>query len=410
MVKALKRVYVLMLCLLLPLGAPLASEEELTAAEDLTAYCHLEAPKHVYIFQALQEHTLPINERFTKGQTIRVTWDENVSPKWLCIQWAQMREGVLLRQLDRDGNLISEDTVPAYFNTPMELMDGASEAVLIAGEAGMVPENISLYSPGVLPDPYHLWEETPETLDYFVIAAHSDDDLLFMGAVNPVYSLDRGYRGIVVFVTTQSRRRVNEAENGVWTSGSRYRPIFLGFADVTKATENVRAVFNEDLVALALVRLFRQYRPKVMFTHDLDGEYGNWQHRVTAAAAIEAYRLAADPAYDPQSAAEYGIWQIQKLYIHLYPENPLTIEMDSPLDSLRGKTAFELASEAYAKHISQLARAHKMEGSDDEFACNKFGMIAGQVEAGEDAFANIYETPGQFLIRAFRRLYRAIRS
>ncbi len=147
MVKALKRVYGLMLCLLLPLGAPLASEEELTAAEDLTAYCHLEAPKHVYIFQALQEHTLPINERFTKGQTIRVTWDENVSPKWLCIQWAQMREGVLLRQLDRDGNLISEDTVPAYFNTPMELMDGASEAVLIAGEAGMVPENISSIPP-----------------------------------------------------------------------------------------------------------------------------------------------------------------------------------------------------------------------------------------------------------------------
>ena len=410
MVKALKRVCLLILCLLLPLGAPLASEEEPTAAEDLTAYCHLEAPKHVYIFQALKEHTHPINERFNKGQIIRVTWDENISPKWLCVQWAQMREGILLRQMDRNGNLIAEGTVPPYFNTPMELVDEASEAVLIAGEAGMIPENISLYSSGVLPEPYHLWEDTPETLDYFVIAAHPDDDLLFMGAVNPVYSLERGYRGAVAFVTTQSRRRVNEAENGVWTSGSRYRPIFLGFTDVIKATEQFRAVFNEDLVALALVRLFRQYRPKVVFTHDLDGEYGTWQHRVTASAAVEAYRLAADPSYDPQSTAEYGLWQVQKLYIHLYSENPLVIEMDTPLDSLRGKTAFEVASEAYAKHVSQLARAHKMEGTDDELACNRFGMIAGQVEAGEDAFANIFETPGQFLIRACRRLYRAIQN
>ena len=405
--RTLKTVWLLILCLLLPLGTPLSLEEDPEAAEDLTAYCHLDAPKHAYIFQTLKEHIQPINERFSVGQTIRVTWDEDVTPKWLCIQWAQVREGVLLRQVNRDGDLIAEDTVPAYFNTPMELMEGVSEAVLVAGESGMVPENISLYSAGVLPDPYHSWEDTPDTLDYLVIAAHPDDDLLFMGAVNPVYSLDRGYRGAVAFVTAQSRRRVNEAENGVWTSGSRYRPIFLGFKDVAKATEEVRAVFNEELLAQALVRLFRQYQPKVVFTHDLDGEYGNWQHRVTAAAAIEAYRLSADPGYDSKSAEEYGAWQVQKLYIHLYPENPLIIEMDTPLDSLRGKTAFEQASEAYAKHISQLARAHKMEGTNDELACNRFGMIAGQAEAGEDAFANVPETLEQLLDRAFRRLYRA---
>ena len=399
--KPLKIVCIICFCLLLPLHTVQAAEGQ--EAENLTAYCHLKAPQHVFVYKTLDDPNTAVMENYLKGQTIRVTWDEQVNPQWLCVQWGATREGILLRQFDKDRHQIAEEEIPAQFNTPLNLIDGACEAELVAGQAGMIPYQIALFGPGTLPDPYHSWLDTPDHLDYLVISTHPDDDLLFMGCVNPVYGASRGYLGTVAFVTAQKRIRVNEAENGVWASGCRYRPIFLGLPDLLNVDEESRRYFNEDVVAQTLVRLYREKKPLVVFTHDLNGEYGNWQHMVVAAAAAKAYKLAADPEYDPASAESYGTWQVQKLYIHMYGEDPLIVEMDTPLDVFQGKTAFQVAQAAYLKHFTQLGRNHKVEGSNDALACNRFGMIAGQVSAGEDAFDNIPESAFNFFLRGIRK-------
>ena len=137
------------------------------------------------------------------------------------------------------------------------------------------------------------------------------------------------------------------------------------------------------------LRLLRQQRPLVVFTHDVNGEYGHWQHKIVSVAVQEACKLSADESFDPASVQAYGVWEVKKCYIHLYPENPLVIDISTPLASMGGKTALEVASAAFAKHRSQQNGRHLIPAVDDALTMNRFGMAYGTVEAGTDAFDNI---------------------
>ena len=141
-----------------------------------------------------------------------------------------------------------------------------------------------------------------------------------------------------------------------------------------------------------IVRLYRKHRPLVVFAQDRDGEYGHWQHKLTSQAAVEAFALAADPTFDPDSAARYGTWQVQKVYLHLYPENELLLDADAPLAAFDGQDAFTVAKNAYRKHVTQQRFAFAVERNDGRYPFNRFGMAAGVVAAGEDAFDNIDPT------------------
>ena len=50
----------------------------------------------------------------------------------------------------------------------------------------------------------------------------------------------------------------------------------------------------------------RRFRPEVILTHDLNGEYGHNQHKVTARTMQAAIEAAADPTRYPASAQLYG--------------------------------------------------------------------------------------------------------
>ena len=133
-------------------------------------------------------------------------------------------------------------------------------------------------------------------------------------------------------------------------------------------------------------------RPLVVFAQDLKGEYGHWQHKLTAKAAREAFALAADPAYDPESAAQYGTWQVQKLFLHLYSENTIQIDAHAPLSFFDGKDAYEVARKAFLKHETQQRYHFRVSRDNKRYAFNRFGMAEGIVPAGEDVFDNVDET------------------
>ena len=44
---------------------------------------------------------------------------------------------------------------------------------------------------------------------------------------------------------------------------------------------------------------------------------------------------------------------MEKLYLHLYEENPVTLDLDTPLDSLGGRTPFQVTQDGFACHKSQ---------------------------------------------------------
>ena len=103
-----------------------------------------------------------------------------------------------------------------------------------------------------------------------------------------------------------------------------------------------------------MVENVRRFRPKVAVGHDLRGEYGHGMHMVYAELLCEAVNISADPEQFPESAEHYGIWEVPKTYLHLYPENRINMDWDIPLESFGGMTAFEVTKHlGFPCHVSQ---------------------------------------------------------
>ena len=75
----------------------------------------------------------------------------------------------------------------------------------------------------------------------------------------------------------------------------------------------------------------RRFRPQVVVGHDPNGEYGHPQHIINTETLMDALTLAADPTYSEETAADYGVWDVPKTYLHLYGENRITMDWDRPL-------------------------------------------------------------------------------
>ena len=390
----MKQLRIALICILtallcatvLPARAETAQAEDLTGRMTFDFGVYGKAQKNV-LERSVSRQTFKVNASFS------MTWDEPLSNARLCVQWFDLPENVSVLQYDAAGALLSEQTLPQLPETITPLLPDARKAVVQAGNAGMTVWFLGVYGAGELPDPFHDFLETPDHLDYLLISTHPDDDVLYLGSVVPVYGAERGYTGTVVYVTTPNRERVTEAENGAWAMGVRYRPVFLGMNDVSDAARKKKgSLFRYEDVLLNIVRIYRRLHPVVVFAQDFKGEYGHWQHELTTKAAQEAFSLAADPTYDPESAEQYGTWQVQKLFIHLYKKNTIVIDAHEPLSFFDGKDAFEVARAAYKKHASQQKYKFKVERDTGRFPFNCFGMAEGVVEVGEDVFDNIDET------------------
>ena len=389
--KWLWRVGVALLCLLfLPLSA--FGEEE-DPAREITRICYVAAPRHPNIREILNDW-LDVWETFEAKDTVTITWDESLAPAHICLQWMDVPSQVWYMQFGADDEHLSVEEVPALYDCALPVLPEAKKLVLYFAKGGMSLFHISIYEAGTLPEAFtYDWELMPDHLDYLLVSTHPDDDILFLGTVHPILGQEQGYRGTTAFVTASTRVRVTEGLAGVWTDGGRIQPTFMGFRDISQSKRAEQShLFPADKLTLALVQLFRRCRPLVVFTQDEWGEYGHWQHKVVSSCVRKAAALAADPTYDPASVETYGTWQVQKVYLHLWQEDPLIFDMDVPLASMGGKTAFEAATESFFKHASQQNGRHYVHPTGGDYAPNRFGMAYGVVPAGDSAFDNIDET------------------
>lgn len=105
---------------------------------------------------------------------------------------------------------------------------------------------------------------------------------------------------------------------------------------------------------------------------------------------MQALELSADPSYDPESAQEWGVWDVPKTYLHLWPENPIVMDWSQPLSAFGGKTAVEMARLGFAEHVSQQT-FFKVEDYGP-YDCRKFGLyrsLVGLDIQGGDFFENL---------------------
>ncbi|MDO4544452.1 MAG: phosphodiester glycosidase family protein [Clostridia bacterium] len=393
--EGLKSLFIAILCLLLlPTGHVLADEAEVDAAH-LSRSCVYSALGGEGALSRLYDNELETAYVMLENDAIVVSWDGEVAAQQVCLMFRERKAEMTVSFLDEQGETLSSKTyVQGQMGFDFTLPDGA-KAFRLDCETGTAIGTLKVFGAGTLPKPFgYGFSDTPEDLDYLLIATHPDDDALFMGAIVPIFGAEQGYTGTILYMTNREGQawRTVEAHNGCGVMGLDNYPLFANFRDIHQQdAEKYAAEFlREDLVTY-LVRLFRQRKPEVVFTHDLEGEYGHWQHIEVAYATLEACQKAADPTYDLESVQEYGTFQVRKCYIHLYPENQITLDTRAALSAFDGLTAFEVARRAYREHVSQQVFGYAVRDGEGPYSIADFGLAYSaegvtETEVFENAF------------------------
>ncbi|MDO4543789.1 MAG: PIG-L family deacetylase [Clostridia bacterium] len=389
----MKRLFCILILLILVFCSASAAETDSEKAVDLSRKCDYSSTiTRKYWQENITDGELDTHIVFPKDSKIDIRWSEQIGVRYLYWEWYEQPKACTLNLYDGDGELVeSVDLGGGYLNYAKELESNISKAVFVATEELNVAE-IRVYGEGELPDNYHPWLPEAEKVDFLIVAMHPDDDALFMGAVMPIYGAEQGYTGTILFMATRTRLRCTEALNGAYLMGLRTYPILAGFPDIPSTMpQELKDTFTLEDVTEYLVGQFRKLKPLVVVSHDLEGEYGHWQHKLLAQAVLDAAALSADPSYSPETAAEWGVWEVKKVYLHLYPENTLELATDIPLAAFDGKTAYEIAALAYECHESQQSGVHPI-SEYGEYGVRYFGLAYSNVglDSGKnDMFENI---------------------
>ena len=233
-------------------------------------------------------------------------------------------------------------TLTLTFERPAELLE-------IYGFAGEIPSWVQV------------WREPCERADLCLMTSHADDEQLFFAGVLPYYAGAKGYEVQVVYFTDHKNEplRRHELLRGLWTVGVTHYPVISPFPDLYSESEAAAQQqfaargFTREAVVGFQVEMLRRFRPLVVVGHDPNGEYGHGQHRLNSSTLQEAVRISGDPSQYPESAEAYGVWEVPKTYLHLYPENGITMDWDVPLEAFGGKTAFQMTQAGFLCHDSQ---------------------------------------------------------
>ena len=251
---------------------------------------------------------------------------------------------------------------------------------------------LTVYSSGDLPPDVQQWMPAEGKCDLLQFPTHSDDDTLYFGAaVAQAIAQGKSVQTAYLVHHRNTVQRPHELLNGLWAMGVTRYPVIGEFADYpSRALEHAYTLYDTQAMLAYQVEMLRRFQPDVVIGHDVYGEYGHGVHMLNTDLLCRAVMQSGDSNAFPDSAQQYGVWQPCKTYLHLYPENVLTLDVHTPLAYHDGKTADEVACDGFAQHLSQhiwdLAVSDTGEGD-----CRLFGLYQTRVGAdtGADLFENI---------------------
>ena len=332
-----------------------------------------------------------------KGDVARlgIELPEGVAGGTLQIGWDFEPSAYQVEEYDAERNLLRTRDQSLTFpciESCVDLLPETRYVFLQLDAPGQDVAELRVFGPGKLPENVHVWNPPVEKAELMVVSTHQDDELIYFGGTIPYYTVAQNRPTVVVYMANCGRSRRQEALNGLWAMGVRDYPDFINLKDkrVKSIEEGLKLWGGEEHVLKELVTRIRRYRPEVIVTHDLDGEYGHNQHKITARLMQYAIDAAADAARFPDTAAQYGAWQVKKLYIHLYGENQVSMPWKVPLEALGGRTPLEVAQLGYAEHASQQKYFQVEDGGKYDNA--RFGLYFTTVglDSGiNDMFENI---------------------
>lgn len=245
-------------------------------------------------------------------------------------------------------------------------LEGTPKSVTLTFDNGPVELNeLYVFTEGEVPSFVQKWQAPRDgETDLVLFSTHGDDEHLFFAGILPYYAAELGYQVQVVYLTNHrnlTNGRCHEMLNGLWAVGVDTYPVFGEFPDYfTRNMADAYSLFSqrditEEQLLSYVVEQLRRFKPKVAVGHDpINGEYRHGAHMLYADLLMKAVEVSNDPSAFPELAEKYGIWDVPKTYLHLYPENPIIMDWDQPLRSFGGLTAFEVSkSLGFICHESQ---------------------------------------------------------
>lgn len=269
--------------------------------------------------------------------------------------------------------------------------------LLPEGEEPKIAE-ITALSSGARPDRMQDWQDPWEHADLLVFPTHSDDEFIFLGGVIPYY-LERGKRVQVAYVVQHNGNRYHEMLDSLWEAGVRHYPVTSNKLDVYQNTlGGAKAYYGENDMTAYMTEQIRRFRPQVVVGQAEDGDSGHIVHVFGVMCLKNAAENAGDPAFFPDSAALWGAWDVPKTYLHLYgPSDSLvSLDFDAPLPGYGGRSAFDVADQAFSLCVSQYqAGKYQVYRADSPHDSSKFGLFRSTVgpdTALDDLFENLPES------------------
>lgn len=289
-------------------------------------------------------------------------------------------------------------TITAEGITPIESQGFLHEWINLAGSTG---DTVTLTWEGSatlcdtvalggsdIPDWVQLWRPAEGDCDILVLPTHADDEHLFLGGALTTALTTPGSEVQVAYMVNHNGEyyRPHELLNGLWEIGVDRYPVIPQFPDIYSASlENAKTIYDEQEVLDYQISLINRFHPQIIVGHDLNGEYGHGAHMLNAHMLIQAVEQAAKI---PDG------WDTPKLYLHLYKENPIVLNLDAPKanddvrrEQLIGLTPFEMAQLGFAAHKSQ--HTYFSVEQSGPYDCRKFGLYRSTV--GTDTKNDIFE-------------------
>lgn len=210
-------------------------------------------------------------------------------------------------------------------------------------------------------------------VDLMLVLAHPGDELLYMGGVLPYYAVEKGYSVVVVYLTGGDETSRMQARKTLRAMGVGEEPVFGCFPDkYTEKLEDIEELWQTNATQEFLMRVIRQYRPAIIVTHDVNGEYGHAAHVLAAKQVLYCVLKSNSTGINRKSVAKYGVWQPLRVYCHLYGEKNFTIDRTQPLSAYGGRSAAAVETALYPNYTA--LQAYSLSVTDPIYSAAAYGL------------------------------------
>jgi len=389
----MKKAFWILLCLLCLLTLPALADE----AQDITDRCTITVSNASGSMNKMFDGNYTTEWVSSHRGYVQVDAPAGESVHGLYVKWGHFITNWRVEALDASGNWATVyETEDQFYNQYIPLEGGYQSIRLKCMspdyEHALHVAELNVLGAGETPVWVQQWKNFTGKADLVLMVTDPGDEYLFFGGLLPHYVAQGKEVMLCVIVNTSSQYK-NQLLDGLWHCGMTNYPYIAYFKPNMATTARQQyATWSEVQFVRHVTRIVRIYDPDVLVTHALDGENIDGGHRVCADAAIRAITAAVDNNYDVGYGLKlYGNWELPKLYLHAPATGEVTLDYNQPLDYFGGKTAFEIASEAYAMQDYQkkLAADLPTDGIFNGAAFTLEHSIVGEDTLKNDLFENL---------------------